>query len=113
MEKTIGEGKCADCGRFGDCEFAERTGLGGCGNYKDGKRTIFVITASGTAFNTEVRIAYSYDEAKEVGREIFKDMKMDGDDVYDDCHGCVRGYSTSANCEVEIAIHEREIDNGR
>lgn len=77
----------------------------------DGKRqTIYVVTASGCAFSTEVRIAYDEDEANGVARELFSELKMDGSETEETGRGQWKGFSASANCEVEIEIHEREIE---
>ena len=77
----------------------------------DGERQrIYVVTASGCAFSTEVRIAYDEDEANEVARELFSEMNMDGSETEEVGHGVWKGYSTSANCEVEIEIHEKDIE---
>lgn len=77
----------------------------------DGKRqTIYVVTASGCTFSTEVRIAYDEDEANEVAGELLAELKMEGPETEETGRGQWKGFSASANCEVEIEIHEREIE---
>lgn len=78
----------------------------------DRSKRVYVVVASGDAFNSEVKVAYTEDEANQMVSDLIHDLKMDRDDIHE-TGSIVRSYSEKANCVVEVGVHEREIDLSR
>lgn len=74
-----------------------------------GRVTVFIVTASGQSFTTEVSVAKSLEKAREVARELFEDLQLDGGDCEEVSTDEWMGYSKRADCVVRISIHEREV----
>ena len=67
-------------------------------------QTIYIVTAIGVLIDTEVHPVSTHEKAEHIAEDLKLDFLLT--DIEEICEDCWKGYSRTAQCDVEIQIHE-------
>lgn len=71
-------------------------------------KVIYVITVIGVGINTEVHLKWNEKEAVDFAMNLLEEFDIKEPEEM--CYECWKGFSDKAQCDVEIEVHERPLN---